>query len=55
VISSRIGIITVFKNLGKVHNVLILLLMGLCAFAVGHGFFSWLPKILEENGCATSS
>lgn len=31
-------------------NARIIMVMGLCAFAVGHGFGSWLPKILESGG-----
>jgi cyanate permease len=44
------AIIEVFRNLGNLRNVRIVLAMGLLAFAIGHGFSSWLPKILETNG-----
>ncbi len=47
---ARMAIIEVFRNLGKLHNVRIVLAMGLLAFAISHGFSSWLPKILETNG-----
>lgn len=32
-----------------------MLVMGLLAFAIGHGFSSWLPKILEESGMSAAS
>ena len=48
--SNSMAIIDVFRNLGKLHNVRIVLTMGLLAFAISHGFSSWLPKILETNG-----
>jgi cyanate permease len=38
--------ISIFRN----TNVRLILVMGLCAFAIGHGFSSWLPKILESSG-----
>jgi cyanate permease len=38
--------ISIFRN----TNVRLILVMGLCAFAIGHGFSSWLPKILESGG-----
>jgi len=48
--SNRLTIIDVFRNLGNLHNVRLVLAMGLLAFAIIHGFSSWLPKILEING-----
>jgi len=48
--SETLSIIDVFGNLGKLRNVRIVLAMGLLAFAIGHGFSSWLPKILETKG-----
>jgi cyanate permease len=48
--SETLSIIGVFRNLGNLRNVRIVLAMGLLAFAIGHGFTSWLPKILEMNG-----
>jgi cyanate permease len=47
-------IFDVFVNLIKISNVRILLIMGLLAFAIGHGFSSWLPKILEDSGMSAS-
>ena len=44
----------VFRHLIKVRNVQILLIMALCTFTVGHGFTSWLPKILENGGLSAS-
>ena len=43
-------LIEVFRNLGNLPNVRLVLAMGLLAFAISHGFSSWLPKILEING-----
>ena len=43
-------IVGVFNSLVKLHNVRLVLTMGLLAFAIGHGLSSWLPKILETNG-----
>jgi cyanate permease len=48
--SENLRIIDVFGSLIKIRNVRILLVMGLLAFAIGHGFSSWLPKILEDSG-----
>ena len=47
-------IVDVFTHLIKIGNVRTLLIMGLLAFAIGHGFSSWLPKILEESGMPAS-
>ena len=49
-VAAGVSIITVFKELIAVRNVQILLAMALFAFAINHGFSSWLPKIFEENG-----
>jgi cyanate permease len=51
---SRSRIFDVFVNLIKISNVRILLIMGLLAFAIGHGFSSWLPKILEDSGMSAA-
>jgi cyanate permease len=48
--SERMAVIDVFRTLGKLPNVRLVLAMGLLAFAISHGFSSWLPKILEING-----
>jgi cyanate permease len=45
---------SVFRNLFGVHNVRILLIMALFSFAIGHGFSSWLPNILETSGMSAS-
>ena len=45
----------VFYGLVKISAVRILLVMGLLSFAVGHGFSSWLPNILEVKGLSPSS
>jgi hypothetical protein len=48
------GIYAVFRRLFGVRNVQALLIMALLAFAIGHGFSSWLPNILEKNGMTAS-
>jgi cyanate permease len=48
------GSYSVFRNLFGIRNVRILLMMALFAFAVGHGFSSWLPNILETSGMSAS-
>jgi cyanate permease len=48
--SETMSIVDVFRSLVKLHNVRLVLTMGLLAFAIGHGLSSWLPKILETNG-----
>jgi len=50
----RSRILVVFSSLIKIRNVRILLVMGLLSFAIGHGFSSWLPKILEDNGMSAA-
>ena len=47
-------ILDVFGSLIKISNVRILLVMGLLSFAIGHGFSSWLPKILENSGMSAT-
>jgi CP family cyanate transporter-like MFS transporter len=49
-----VSIIEVFGQLIKIGNVRILLAMGLLSFAIIHGFSSWLPKILEDNGLSAA-
>jgi cyanate permease len=46
----RFSTINVLIRLLKVRNVWIILLSGLLAFAIMHGYTSWLPKILENAG-----
>ena len=48
------GIYEVFRRLFEVGNVRVLLVMALLAFAIGHGFSSWLPNILEQSGMSAS-
>ncbi|MFC1945739.1 CynX/NimT family MFS transporter [Chloroflexota bacterium] len=44
------GIVEVFKTLGRIPNVRLILLMGFLHFVVTHGFNNWLPKLLETGG-----
>ena len=48
------GMCAVFRHLIGVRNVQVLLMMALLAFAIGHGFSSWLPNILENSGMSAS-
>jgi cyanate permease len=48
--SERTSIVKVFTDLIGIRNVQLLLIMGFLAFAIGHGFNNWLPKILETGG-----
>lgn len=50
-----VGIMKVFFGLVKVPNVRIVLLSGLLAFAINHGYTNWLPKILEAKGMSPST
>ena len=50
----NLRIVDVFSSLIKISNVRILLIMGLLSFAIGHGFSSWLPKILEDQGMSAA-
>jgi len=52
--SEILRILDVFGSLIKISNVRILLIMGLISFAIGHGFSSWLPKILEASGMSAT-
>jgi cyanate permease len=52
--SDSMSIIDVFRNLGSLHNVRLVLAMGLLSFAIIHGLSSWLPNILEINGMSGS-
>jgi len=48
--AESVAIIDVFRNLGSLSNVRLVLAMGLLSFAISHGFSSWLPKVLEISG-----
>jgi cyanate permease len=48
--SERFNPISVLTDLMKVPNVRIILICGLLSFGIGHGYFSWLPNILESKG-----
>lgn len=48
------AVVTIFRNLFGVRNVQVILLMALLSFAIGHGFSSWLPNILETQGLSAS-
>ncbi len=46
----RFNVLTMLADLLKVRNVRLILLSGLLAFGIMHGYFAWLPKILENGG-----
>ncbi len=48
--SGRFNIVSVLAGLFRDRYVRRILLSGLLAFGVMHGYFSWLPKILENGG-----
>jgi cyanate permease len=48
--SKDTGTFKVFYKLIKVRNIVIVITLGLLAFAISHGFTNWLPKILEASG-----
>jgi cyanate permease len=45
-----VGMVQIFRTLGRIRNVQIVLAMGLLSFTTFHGFNNWLPKILEAGG-----
>jgi len=49
-----VGTLELFGSLMRVRNIQVLLIMGLFAFAIGHGFSGWLPKILESDGMSAT-
>ncbi|MBW1709736.1 MAG: MFS transporter [Deltaproteobacteria bacterium] len=53
-VGEKVKLGKVFSGLIKVRNVQVLLIMALFSFAIGHGFSSWLPKILETRGLSAS-
>ena len=46
----RYAIPKVLHEIAKVRNVRVLALLGLCSFAILHGWNNWVPKILESRG-----
>ena len=48
--SERLSPVQVLVDLMKVPNVRIVLISGLLAFGIVHGYFAWLPNILETKG-----
>jgi cyanate permease len=48
--SERFSPIKVLTDLMRIPIVRIILICGLLSFGIGHGFSSWLPKILESKG-----
>ena len=48
--TARFNVMTMLANLFRIRNVRLVLLSGLLSFGIMHGFFAWLPKILENAG-----
>ena len=48
--TERFNVLTMLGELFKVKSVRLILLSGLLAFGIMHGYFAWLPKILENSG-----
>jgi CP family cyanate transporter-like MFS transporter len=48
--TERFTVLKMLSDLFKVRNVRLILLSGLLSFAIMHGYFAWLPKILENAG-----
>jgi cyanate permease len=44
------NVVTMLTDLFKLRNVGLILLSGLLSFCIMHGYFAWLPKILENSG-----
>ncbi len=42
--------LNVFVNLIRIPNIWKVVIMGLLTFSIIHGFYNWLPKILEAKG-----
>ncbi len=47
---SGTGVMSVFAALARLRIIQVILLMGLFAFTISHGFDNWLPQILEARG-----
>ena len=48
--TERFTVLKMLSDLFKVRNVRLILLSGLLSFGIMHGYFAWLPKILENAG-----
>ncbi|MBW1960050.1 MAG: MFS transporter [Deltaproteobacteria bacterium] len=49
-VPERLNPMRVIVDLFRIHRGRIILLSGLLSFAIMHGYFAWLPKILEQSG-----
>jgi CP family cyanate transporter-like MFS transporter len=48
--TKHFNVLKMLAELFKVRRVRLILLSGLLSFAIMHGYFAWLPKILENTG-----
>ena len=48
--SERFNVLRVLRDLLGVRRVRLILLSGMLGFGIMHGYFAWLPKILEDGG-----
>ncbi len=53
--TQRFNPLSVLVELFKIPNVRIILLSGLLSFGIMHGYFAWLPKILEHAGMSSKT
>lgn len=52
--AERFNVLRVLKDLLGVRRVRLILLSGLLGFGIMHGYFAWLPKILEDGGMSAA-
>jgi cyanate permease len=55
VYTAPFNVLTMLADLFRVGSVRLILLSGLLSFAIMHGYFAWLPKILENAGMSPAS
>ncbi len=53
--TDRLRILPMLADLFKIRTVRLILLSGLFSFGIMHGYFAWLPKILENGGMSPAA
>ncbi len=53
--ATKMGVIKTMVNIIKIRNVQLVLMIGFLITAVFHGYFQWLPKILQNGGMTPAS
>jgi cyanate permease len=51
----KTGLVLDFKHLLRIHNVRLLLILGLISFTLNHALANWLPTVLIEKGMTPST